>query len=216
MSIRASEPEQPRFSRLDPGDRRAAILAAARAVVVREGLAGTSTTAVAAEAGVTRGLVHHYFGSKHELFLAVLADLTATLPAAVRTDLDELPLDEVMAVNCRAFLDAFERDREVWRALLGAGRGDPEAAAVVERMRDEMVERMAANQARGARPSDEHRLVLRVFLSAAETAAIEWAQRGRATREQAEALLLGTLRAMVYEVLPALSAAGPSSPSRRP
>ncbi len=208
MSTSHEEDVRPRFSRLQPDERRAAILAAARAVVVRDGLAGASTTAVAAEAGVTRGLVHHYFGSRHELFLAVLSELTSTLPGAIHTDLGDLSLDEVMAINCRAFLDAFERDVDVWRALFEAGAGgDPDAAAIVDAMWDRIVGRMAANQARGERPSDELRLVLRVFLGAGETLAREWVLRGRATRAQAETLLLGTLRALARDVLPELRAA---------
>ena len=36
------------------------------------GFAGTSVRAIAAEAGVDPALVHHYFGTKDDLFLAAL------------------------------------------------------------------------------------------------------------------------------------------------
>ena len=53
-------------------DTRAAILEAARALFASGGLSGTSVRAVAAKAGVDPALVHHYFGSKDDLFVAAL------------------------------------------------------------------------------------------------------------------------------------------------
>jgi len=53
-------------------DTRAAILAEARALFAAQGYAGTSVRGVAAAAGVDAALVHHYFGSKDDLFLAAL------------------------------------------------------------------------------------------------------------------------------------------------
>ena len=53
-------------------DTRAAILAEARTRFAAQGYAGTSVRAVAAAAGVDAALVHHYFGTKDDLFLAAL------------------------------------------------------------------------------------------------------------------------------------------------
>ncbi|WP_240641178.1 TetR family transcriptional regulator [Nocardioides ferulae] len=53
-------------------DTRAAILAAARTSFAATGFAGTSIRSVAAAAGVDPALVHHYFGTKDDLFLAAL------------------------------------------------------------------------------------------------------------------------------------------------
>ncbi|HEX6148799.1 TetR family transcriptional regulator [Nocardioides sp.] len=53
-------------------DTRAAILTAARSRFADHGFAGTTIRAVAADAGVDAALVHHYFGSKDELFLAAM------------------------------------------------------------------------------------------------------------------------------------------------
>lgn len=53
-------------------DTRAAILAAARELFAAHGFAGTSVRAVASAAGVDAALVHHYFGTKDDLFLAAL------------------------------------------------------------------------------------------------------------------------------------------------
>ena len=61
------------------GAARAAILDAARQVLVRDGSADFSTRAVAAEAGVNQSLIHYHFGTKGKLMLAVLADMDARL-----------------------------------------------------------------------------------------------------------------------------------------
>jgi AcrR family transcriptional regulator len=52
--------------------RREAILAAARRVFARSGLAATRTGDIAAEAGVSQGLLYHYFQTKDALFTEVV------------------------------------------------------------------------------------------------------------------------------------------------
>ena len=53
-------------------DTRAEVLAAARASFAEKGFRGTTIRAVAAAAGVDPALVHHYFGTKDDLFVAAL------------------------------------------------------------------------------------------------------------------------------------------------
>jgi AcrR family transcriptional regulator len=53
-------------------DTRAAVLAAAREEFAAHGFRRTTIRAVAAGAGVDPALVHHYFGSKDDLFVAAL------------------------------------------------------------------------------------------------------------------------------------------------
>jgi AcrR family transcriptional regulator len=184
-------------TRLEPDLRRREILTAARGVFSSRDYAAASMEDVALEAGVTRGLVNHYFGTKRRLYLAVVADLAAELPKIVRTDLHDLPIEGVVERNLTRFLDAVERDYVLWSILLGSGAAgrDPEVAAIVVSARDEVVERMARNHA-GENADEELRLALRAFLGAAIAAAEEWLVRGRATRAQVEALLRRALLAM--------------------
>src|SRR5256885_17260175 len=53
-------------------DTREAILAAARETFAERGFDGASIRAIATSAGVDPALVHHYFGTKDELFLATV------------------------------------------------------------------------------------------------------------------------------------------------
>jgi AcrR family transcriptional regulator len=65
-----------------------AILAAARRLFAERGVQATSMRSIAREAGVNPALVHHYFGTKDQLFVAALnlpfnpADAVAELLAA--------------------------------------------------------------------------------------------------------------------------------------
>jgi len=189
-------------TRLDPGVRREQILAAARDVFVADDYAHASMEAVARSAGVTTGLVNHYFGTKRDLYLAVVADLAAGLPEMVDTDLPDLALEDLIARNMARFLDAFERNHEVLTMLLGGEGGlgrDPEVEAIMSGARDRIVMRMAYNHA-GDDPSPELLLALRVFQGTAEAAAKEWLRYGRATRAEVETLLTRTLLALIGDL----------------
>lgn len=62
----------PRGRRPGSPDTRTDVLAAARDAFAEKGFRGTTIRGVAADAGVDPALVHHYFGSKRDLFLAAL------------------------------------------------------------------------------------------------------------------------------------------------
>ncbi len=72
---------------------RDAILESARGLFARQGFDKTSVRAVAAGAGVDSALVHHYFGTKRELFVASIAlpiDPSDTLERVLSADTDDL------------------------------------------------------------------------------------------------------------------------------
>ncbi|MEU4838357.1 TetR family transcriptional regulator [Nocardia testacea] len=72
---------------------RDAILAAARERFARSGFDKTSIRAVAADAEVDPALVHHYFGTKQQLFAAVV-ELPVD-PEIVLRQVDSVPLDRL-------------------------------------------------------------------------------------------------------------------------
>lgn len=86
-------------TRLSYEQRREAILRAALVVIARDGFGALTTRDVTREAGVTHGLLHHYFPSKNGL-LAAAFDLAAT------EDLDAL---EAQLAKGRTTLDRMRR-----------------------------------------------------------------------------------------------------------
>src|SRR5829696_5507141 len=55
-----------------PGEKAQRIVEAMRSSVARRGVAGSTFDHVAREAGVSRGLLHYYFGTKERLLAEVL------------------------------------------------------------------------------------------------------------------------------------------------
>ena len=74
-------------------DTREAILDAARAVFAEKGYDGASIRLIATNAAVDPALVHHYFGTKDDLFLATVGapvDPTKMIPAILDGDRDNI------------------------------------------------------------------------------------------------------------------------------
>jgi len=69
------------------------ILDAAVAEFAGRGFEAASTNAIAAAAGVAKGLVFHHFGSKDDLFVAAFDHVLARLIDALYADLGPLPAD---------------------------------------------------------------------------------------------------------------------------
>ncbi|MFF3493261.1 TetR/AcrR family transcriptional regulator [Streptomyces sp. NPDC002795] len=65
-------------------ERRRQLVAAARLVLARSGVAGSTLRAVATEAGVALGTVHYAFPSKEQLLRAVLEDVVEEISTVVR------------------------------------------------------------------------------------------------------------------------------------
>jgi AcrR family transcriptional regulator len=76
-----------------PSDTRDRILARARELFARNGIDKTSIRAIASAAGVDAALVHHYFGTKQQLFVAAVR--IPIDPMLVIGPLRETPVDEL-------------------------------------------------------------------------------------------------------------------------
>lgn len=66
-------------------ERRAQLVEAARAVLSRDGVTGTTLRAVAAEAGVPLGTLHYVFPTKEQLITAVVEDIRDEVSAVFRS-----------------------------------------------------------------------------------------------------------------------------------
>jgi len=195
----------PRYRRLEPDERRAQILAVARRMFTELPYAEVSTTAIAKEAGVQRGLIHYYFGAKRDLFLTVVRELVSQM-AYELPPLDlELPLDKLVDVCVGVFLDAAEANSAIWFAAIDAeGFGqDPELLRIVNRTKDSTVENILT--VLRIERTDTVRMVLRTYSGLAEAATREWLQARSMSRAQVHTLLSRTLLMMITELAPALA-----------
>ena len=109
---------------------RQAILDAARARFACDGFAATTIRRVAADAGVDASLVMQFFGSKEELFAAVMS-ISPDALARLRTAF-EGPDEHLGERVVRAFLDVWEgapQDSEPLMAMLRGAIGNEQASA---------------------------------------------------------------------------------------
>lgn len=209
----------PRWQRLDHDERRRQILACARRLFSERNYAAVSTSEIAREAGVARGLLHHYFGTKRDLYLEVVRTLVRMPSNPVPLQNSGHGIEVVIDESVERWLTMIERNRGTWLAAIGArGLGrDAEVEAILdearERAADRLIEALQTHEASQA-PA-ELRATIRAYSGFAEAASVEWLQRGRLSREQVHALLVQGFLSIVRDVLPAVGRAGSPSPSKR-
>jgi AcrR family transcriptional regulator len=109
------------------------ILAAASRVFTREGYAGATTRAIAAEAGVNEVTLFRHFGSKKALLLAVierfsvlpaLGDLAGRLTGDYRQDLTTI---------ATIFMEMLGRNRRHILMMIAEAQRDPDVREIVSR-----------------------------------------------------------------------------------
>ena len=183
----------PKYSRLDPAQRRDQILDAANALFAERAYDEVSVEDIASSAGVTRGLVHHYFGGRKEVYLALLERL-----AALREE--QLPLPVGRSARARVadsvsrWLDWTEANRTIWLATIARGEdiADPEVRRVVADLVRRAVAILAAHHADLAQDTPRLRYALECWTALNRAATRRWL-RGEATREATHELLASTL-----------------------
>src|SRR5437588_3694074 len=88
-----------------PGDKALRIVEAMRVSVAARGIAGSTFDHVAREAGVSRGLLHYYFGTKERLLLEVVRrESDVRIERLEASIADAKNADDVLA----ALVDSFE------------------------------------------------------------------------------------------------------------
>ncbi len=197
-------PPRPR-TRLDPDLRRGQILGAAADIFREQEFSAVSLDAVAGAAGVTRGLLHHYFGSKRGLYLAVV-EQAVRVPESARIVPDDTSgdLDEVLGVCVESWMRMIEAAGGLWSGSAPAGGfAVSDVDEVITRARDDLVERMVDELPFPASlDPDLLRGALRSYAALARVASQEWLVAGTLTRAQTAAMLHASLLAIVETVVP--------------
>jgi AcrR family transcriptional regulator len=191
-STRRGEPARTRF----PVDER-------RSQLVELGLAlfGNATydelsiDAIAEHAGISKGLLYHYFPSKREFYVACVEAAAEQLLAATERAADpRLSPEARLAASLEAYFDFVDQRRDAFVSLLRSGIGvDPQVERVVGGVRAGFVERLIAE--RGGGPLE--RIAARAFVASVEAAALDWLEHGDVARERVIELLLDLARIML-------------------
>ncbi len=192
--------------RLEPDERRDQILACAVRLFGERPYSEVSTADLAGEAGVTRGLIHHYFGTKRDLYLEVVRAmlLTPQLEGAIPTggslrDRVGYVIDwflDTLLVDGKTFVavtsaEGVGGDRDVEKMLQRADDGA--ARAVLELLGVPAGERTSAEMA-----------TIRAFGQLLKGCVREYVRDDTLTRDQIRLILVESLVALVKNVFPKL------------
>jgi TetR/AcrR family transcriptional repressor of mexJK operon len=151
--------------RLRMAETRAAILRAARPIMLRDGLGGTTLDRVAAEGGIAKMTLYRHFPGKEALFeglvTATCESMRDGLENAPTADTDK-PIANRLADELRAFISALiEPDGlALYRLIVADGWRFPDLARVFDRSGMRVIRRRIAELLEtGGAPADRSRQV---------------------------------------------------------
>jgi AcrR family transcriptional regulator len=163
------------------GDKAQRIVDAMRASVAARGAAGSTFDHVAREAGVSRGLLHYYFGTKERLLAEVVRrDSDLRLAALDQALAPARTAEDLLEVLVRSLEDLVERDPAfvaLHFELFTSARRTPEIAAELaalhRRVREHVAAQLEAKRAEGViGPGADPEAVVTVLLSLADGLAL--------------------------------------------
>jgi AcrR family transcriptional regulator len=178
--------------RLEVDERRAQLLELGLSLFSARSYDAVSIDELAKAAGVSKGLLYHYFPTKRDLYVAGLRLASGRLLEQTAPDFTLAPEDRARR-GLETYLDFVDRHGQAYVALMRGGIGsDPEVAEILEESRSTFVRRILSDVppelAGGLLP-----LALRGWLGFVEATAIEWITHRAATRDQVVRLLVPLL-----------------------
>lgn len=195
--------QRPRRVRMDADERRREILDAANELFRTRSYADVSVSDIAEAAGVARGLLHHYFSSKRELYLEIVRESVRLPPVPG----DEDP-DYVWPRGIDYFITAIKADADHWLETVGATgpSQDDDVREIVEASREFLARRTIESIGLGGNESPTLLALVRGYGGLVQEVTVEWLFRGRLTEDQVRTILATTLPVLVEQILPLIDA----------
>ena len=195
----------PRRLRMDPDARRDQILRVAARLFGKRPYSDVSISDIAGEAGIARGLLHHYFGSKRELYLEVVR-IAARAPLGSEPP-ETLGTARAWTTVVDSFLGAIEHNPTQWLSAVNVGgpERDDEVIAILDEAREILADQTLVAIGLEHRAHDPAvRAFVRAWGGFVQELTVEWVGRGRIDRQRVRRAMLATLPLLVEHVLPLL------------
>lgn len=177
----------PAYSRLQTDERRRQLLEAGARVFTERSYDDASMAEVARAAGISKGLLYHYFPSKRDLFVATLEAAAAELRDITQPD-PSLPIPEQLVAVLDAYLRWIEEHADSYAKLLESATGSDDVRSYMAQMRGNTVERMIEVLVRAGDPAAV-RTALHGFLWFIDGACLDWLANRDLTRDQLRDML---------------------------
>lgn len=190
--------------RLSPDARRAQLIELGVQMLATRTLEDLSVEALADEAGISRGLLFHYFRSKQEFRLEVVRACARELIERTEPD-PSLPPLEQLTTSLGAYVDYVTENRDVYVSLVrGAASGDAALREVSHETRTELANRVLKNlDVLGLPHEARTELAVRGWVAFCEEVVVSWlAADDQLPRDELLTLLANALPGVVLTVDP--------------
>ena len=184
-------------TRLDPAQRRAQLIDLGARMLAERPLEQISVEDIADQAGVSRGLLVHYFASKSEFHLAIVRHSSEQMLQRTEPSESDDPMLTLRSVLA-SYVDYVTENRNTYVSLLrGTASGDPQMREVFEQTRDIMAKRTLDQLPKiGLTRTPQVELAVRGWIAFVEEATISWLRAPAITREELIDLTVQSLPAL--------------------
>jgi AcrR family transcriptional regulator len=180
-------------------DRREQLLRAGGELLGRRPYEEVSIDDIARAAGISKGLLYHYFPTKKDFVVAVMRQAVDRVTALTAPDPTLPPLEQIDAA-LDAFLDYVENHASAYASIFRTrGGGDPDIQAVLEEGRERRIQVVldgVAGQllaADSGRDSPILRSAVQGWIFFVEGTLLRWLEQRDLTRDQLRELLRSVL-----------------------
>lgn len=181
-------------TRLDLDERREQLIAIGTELFSARAYDEISIDDIAAAAGISKGLLYHYFPSKRHFYVATVRASAQELHEVTKPDSELAPRQRLQDSMDR-YLDYVEHHAQGYATLLRGGIGsDAEVREIVDETRDAFTARVLKQVAPGADDlSPVLRHAVRGWVGFVEAVSLEWLDHGELDRAQMRDLLVAAL-----------------------
>ncbi len=178
--------------RLDPGARRDQLLALGLDLIKTRPFDQLLIDEVIAAAGISKGLLFHYFPSKRDFQVKLMEAAAGELLAAIEPDPDADVLTQLHQ-GLEAYIGYIERNPAAYIAIVRGAGSDDALLEVFEGTRDRIVELIVGRIVAAGLVVDANpllRLAARGFIASVEESTILWLRERPCSREELVQLFL--------------------------
>jgi AcrR family transcriptional regulator len=181
----------PSYRRLGVDERRQQLLERGAQLFTSYPYDALTMSKIAAEAGISKALLYHYFPSKRAFFQETLSAWAEQLRERTEPDASLPPIDQLQG-SLGAFLSLVEENAVAYRNLMDSATGVPEIRDLIDQVRRKTAERiLEALYPPG--PTPKARTAVNGWLWFMDGACLDWIEHRDVEREELRDLLLGVL-----------------------
>jgi AcrR family transcriptional regulator len=183
--------------RLTPEARRKQLIELGVEMLATRRLDELSVELIAKAAGISRGLLFHYFSSKQEFHVEVARAAAAEMIRRTAPDPELAPVDALRG-SLASFIEYVEENPDNYKSLVrGAASGDAEMRTIFDDTRRAMAQRVLGVLAdQGLEPTPRATLAIHGWVAYVEECVVRWIDTRTVERDQLLDMLTKSLPAI--------------------